>query len=101
MAGLERRQKILFAVLGLLVLVFLFRMFMSGGGGGGETDQERAERRDLVTTTVPFALDPSEDVGEDDTAPPEEAGGNPFDGLAGRNPFEPVVSGSGVPNAKG
>jgi len=50
---------------------------------------------------LPLASSPSEDVGEADTAPPEEAGGNPFDGLAGRNPFEPVVSGSGVPNAKG
>jgi hypothetical protein len=100
MAGLERRQKILFAVLGLLVLVFFFRMFMGGGGGGGSDSSDRADPG-AVTTTLPLASSPSEDVGEADTAPPEEAGGNPFDGLAGRNPFEPVVSGSGVPNAKG
>ena len=96
MAGIERRQKILFGVLGALVLVFLFRVFMSGGGGG-DSSTDRADRG-AVTTTLPFALNPSEDDGVTDTVPPSDTSEGEFDVFAGRNPFEPVVGGNGVAN---
>ncbi|MGQ0825771.1 MAG: hypothetical protein ACT4OX_12240 [Actinomycetota bacterium] len=88
--GGERRQKILFGILGVLVVIFIGRMVLAGGGDGDESGSS------TTNTTRPDAAALVPSGAGDATTPttvfvpaPEED----FSVFAGRNPFEPVIGG--------
>lgn len=80
-----KRMKVMLAILGVLVVVFVGRMFLGGGGDGGDSG---SPARPTATTvaTVPGAGDPA--GGEDDGSAP--VGGGGVEGDPARNPFDPA-----------
>jgi hypothetical protein len=87
----EKRQKVLFVILGVLVVVFLARMLMGGGGGGGggsESESTGRERRTEEASTVTFG-----DTSEEST-PAAPSDPRALDYPPARNPFAPVVAGA-------
>lgn len=86
----QRRLQIMFAILGVLVLVFVVRTFvMGGGGGGGGSD---AGSVPAVTTTTIAAVDgvtPPVTADPDDPAATTSSTAPAFGEPNTRNPFEP------------
>ena len=85
---MEKRQKVMFAILGVLVVVFLARTFMGGGGGGGggtgsESEGGRGRDRTEQSVGAPTGATTT------DTTPADATG--PSDAPPLRNPFAPSL----------
>jgi hypothetical protein len=78
-----RRQRVLFVILGVLVVVFLGRTFMKGGGGGDSGSQGTT----LTTVSVPSFV--HDDAHSTETTTPTVPPDDNFDVSLSRNPFEP------------
>ena len=83
----SKRVKIMVGVLGVLALVFVGRMVLSGGGGGSGKEENTS---DTVATVPGLGEVPSRDGvgdgGEGESPPPDE-----FDVFSTKNPFEPAI----------
>ncbi|MDZ4825466.1 MAG: hypothetical protein SGJ13_03265 [Actinomycetota bacterium] len=83
----EKRLKVMYAVLGVLALLFMFKTFGGGGGGEGSSSSELST---TSTTVVDVSLAPTDGATTATTVAPAD-GGIDFSGLEGpaRNPFDP------------